>query len=87
VLSGEGQRFFVVSGFLLCRPFIAASAGGAASPALGDYAKRRFPRIYPAYWLVLTVLTILPGTVGVQGSNPLPQCAFEADLERAAEGV
>ena len=68
--------FFVVSGFLLYRPFIAARAGGAASPALGDYAKRRFLRIFPAYWLVLTVLTILPGTVGVQGGNPVPQYAL-----------
>ena len=72
--------FFVVSGFLLYRPFIAARAGGAASPALGDYAKRRFLRIYPAYWLVLTVLTILPGTVGVQGSNPVPQYALVQTL-------
>ncbi|MGH2966075.1 MAG: acyltransferase family protein [Solirubrobacterales bacterium] len=72
--------FFVVSGFLLYRPFIAARAGGAASPAVGDYAKRRFLRIYPAYWLVLTVLTILPGTVGVQGSNPVPQYALVQTL-------
>jgi peptidoglycan/LPS O-acetylase OafA/YrhL len=38
-----------------------------------DYAKRRFLRIFPAYWLALTVLTILPGFTGVEGGNPVPQ--------------
>jgi peptidoglycan/LPS O-acetylase OafA/YrhL len=53
--------FFLISGFLLFRPMIAYRGGGASAPAVGDYAKRRFLRIYPAYWLVLTVLVILPG--------------------------
>ena len=65
--------FFLVSGFLLYRPFIAARAGGADRPEVDEYAKRRFLRIFPAYWLVLTVLTVLPGFTGVVGSNPLPQ--------------
>jgi peptidoglycan/LPS O-acetylase OafA/YrhL len=65
--------FFLISGFLLYRPFIAARSGGADRPETPDYAKRRFLRIFPAYWLALTVLTILPGFVGVEGSNPLPQ--------------
>ena len=30
-----------------------------------DYARRRFLRIFPAYWLALTVLAIWPGLVGV----------------------
>jgi peptidoglycan/LPS O-acetylase OafA/YrhL len=65
--------FFVISGFLLYRPFIAARGGGAPEPALTDYAKRRFLRIVPAYWLALTVLTVVPGMVGVEGGNPVPQ--------------
>ena len=68
--------FFLVSGFLLYRPFIAARGGGANAPGVGDYAKRRFLRIFPAYWVVLTVLTILPGITGVTGvigGNPVPQ--------------
>jgi peptidoglycan/LPS O-acetylase OafA/YrhL len=64
--------FFIISGFLLYRPFIAARAGGASAPAVAAYAKRRFLRIFPAYWLVLGVLTIIPGTVGIEG-NPVPQ--------------
>ncbi len=65
--------FFLISGFLLSRPFIAARGGGANAPAVVDYAKRRFLRIFPAYWVVLTVLTILPGFTGVSGGNPVPQ--------------
>jgi peptidoglycan/LPS O-acetylase OafA/YrhL len=34
-----------------------------------DYAKRRFLRIYPAYWLVLTVLVVVPGLTGVVGGG------------------
>ncbi len=62
--------FFVISGFLLYRPFIAHRAGGAPAPAVRDYAKRRFLRIYPAYWVALTVLLLLPGLTGsVPGSR------------------
>jgi peptidoglycan/LPS O-acetylase OafA/YrhL len=64
--------FFLISGFLLYRPFIAHKAGGAAAPAVGDYAKRRVLRIYPAYWLVLTALVIVPGVTGVVGGHWWP---------------
>lgn len=40
--------FFLISGFLLYRPFIAHRIGGASAPAVRDYAKRRALRIYPA---------------------------------------
>lgn len=68
--------FFVISGFLLYRPFIAHRAQGAQAPALRDYGKRRFLRIYPAYWLVLTVLTIGPGVTGVYGGQWWQQYAI-----------
>jgi peptidoglycan/LPS O-acetylase OafA/YrhL len=57
--------FFVLSGFLLFRPFLAAQFGLAPPQRLGRYAVRRFVRIVPAYWLALTVLTIYPGNRGV----------------------
>ena len=57
--------FFVISGFLLYRPVIAWRTGGPEAPAIGVYAKRRLLRILPAYWLVLTILAVLPGVVGV----------------------
>jgi peptidoglycan/LPS O-acetylase OafA/YrhL len=57
--------FFLISGFLLYRPFIAHRGGGAAAPSVIQYAKRRVLRIFPAYWLVLTVLVVAPGLTGV----------------------
>jgi peptidoglycan/LPS O-acetylase OafA/YrhL len=48
--------FFVISGFLLYRPFLAARVLGAPATSLRTYAWRRALRILPAYWLALTVL-------------------------------
>ena len=53
--------FFVLSGFLLYRPFVAARLENRPAPRLRDYARRRVLRIVPAYWLALTVLAIWPG--------------------------
>jgi len=39
--------FFLISGFLLYRPFIAHRAGGAKAPPVSQYAKRRALRISP----------------------------------------
>lgn len=47
--------FFVLSGFLLYRPFAAATVSGAAWPDLRRYARARVLRILPGYWLALTV--------------------------------
>ncbi|MEA2211129.1 MAG: hypothetical protein QOF83_1077 [Solirubrobacteraceae bacterium] len=68
--------FFLISGFLLYRPFIAHRAGGARAPTTPDYAKRRFLRIYPAYWLILTILVIVPGLTGVIDGHWWPMYAL-----------
>jgi peptidoglycan/LPS O-acetylase OafA/YrhL len=52
--------FFVISGFLLYRPFLAARCGLAPAVRIRDYARRRALRIVPAYWVALTVLAIYP---------------------------
>ncbi len=57
--------FFLISGFLLYRPFVAHRLIGAPGTRLRDYARRRLLRILPAYWLALTVLAIWPGLPGV----------------------
>ena len=49
--------FFLISGFLLYRPFAAAHLAGAPSPDLGRFWMRRLLRIVPAYWLALTITT------------------------------
>ncbi len=53
--------FFVISGFLLYRPFVAARLGGAGVPPVGAYAWRRMLRIVPAYWAALTVTVVVLG--------------------------
>ena len=55
--------FFLISGFLLYRPFVAAHLDGRPGPRVRDYARRRVLRIVPAYWLALTALAIYPGLV------------------------
>ena len=50
--------FFLISGFLLYRPWAAALLQDGAPPSLARYARRRFARIVPAYWLALTVLAL-----------------------------
>src|SRR4051794_25264744 len=48
------QLFFVLSGFLIFRPFVAAALDGARrAPRLSRYAIRRAARILPGYWLAL----------------------------------
>jgi peptidoglycan/LPS O-acetylase OafA/YrhL len=56
--------FFVISGFLLYRPFVARRLVGAPATRLRDYARRRALRILPAYWVALTVLALWPGLPG-----------------------
>jgi len=46
--------FFVLSGFLLFRPWVKSAATGGSPPSLSHYAWRRVRRIMPAY--VITVL-------------------------------
>ena len=57
--------FFLISGFLLFRPYAVSMFGGPPPASLGVYASRRALRILPAYWLALTLLAIWPGLPGV----------------------
>ena len=59
--------FFVLSGFLLFRPFVASALRGRKAPSLRNYLLNRALRILPAYWVILLSVAIL----------------FERDLWRA----
>jgi peptidoglycan/LPS O-acetylase OafA/YrhL len=50
--------FFVISGFVLYRPFARAQLADVAPPKVGPYAWRRFLRIVPAYYLALTIFLV-----------------------------
>ena len=65
VLGNVGvELFFVISGFLLYRPFVAARLDGRAPQRLREFFRRRALRILPAYWVILTVLAIYPAVHG-----------------------
>jgi len=49
--------FFLISGFLLYRPFTVANLAGTAAPNPRTFWVRRLLRIIPAYWLALFFLT------------------------------
>ncbi len=57
--------FFLISGFLLYRPFAVSHLAGAPAPNTRRFFERRLLRIVPAYWLALTVLTYGFGVVSV----------------------
>ncbi len=61
--------FFVLSGFLLFRPWVRAVAGGGVSPSLTRFVRHRVRRIVPAY-AVTVVATFEIYTVFTPGPNP-----------------
>lgn len=50
--------FFLLSGFLLYRPWALAAMTGANPPNIRIYALRRTGRILPAYWLMACVVLV-----------------------------
>ncbi len=55
--------FFVLSGFLLARPFWLALDSGQPLPSLRIYAMRRAARVLPGFWFALTVGFLISFTV------------------------
>ncbi len=53
--------FFVVSGFLIYRPFVAKRFAQERAPEIEPYAIRRGFRIVPAYWVALVIVTLILG--------------------------
>jgi peptidoglycan/LPS O-acetylase OafA/YrhL len=56
--------FFLLSGFLLYRPFVAARREGRPPITPRAFMRRRVLRIVPAYWVALVLLAIYPGLLG-----------------------
>ncbi len=63
--------FFVVSGFLLYRPFALAHLRDGGSPPFRAYAWRRLLRIVPAFWAALIVILLLGDQVVRAADLPL----------------
>lgn len=60
------QVFFVLSGFLISRPFLVAYAGGRSLPRAVPYLRNRALRLLPGLWVALVVVLIF---VGAQGAS------------------
>lgn len=57
--------FFVISGTLLYRPFVARRLAGRPAPALRPYLTSRFLRIVPGYWVALLIAVPVLGLADV----------------------
>jgi peptidoglycan/LPS O-acetylase OafA/YrhL len=64
-LFGHGNfgvvLFFLISGFLLYRPFVTSRQTGGLAIDVSGFYRRRALRVIPAYWVALTILAIYPG--------------------------
>src|SRR6266545_4809725 len=81
--------FFAVSGFLLYRPFLAASLAGRPL-SVRAYAWRRALRIVPAYWIALAAIAIwfdLHEVKSLGGALRLGGFAQIYDSKTALKGV
>src|SRR5665811_808771 len=59
--------FFVLSGYLISRPFAKAYVNAGPMPGISRYARNRVLRIVPAFWVaVLATLVVF----GLSGSSP-----------------
>ena len=56
--------FFVLSGFLLYRPYAAAHLDGTAPRPLHVHLRHRLLRIFPAYWIVVGAALLLVDRAG-----------------------
>jgi peptidoglycan/LPS O-acetylase OafA/YrhL len=61
--------FFVISGFLLYRPYVARHLEGSRGPRVRDFSRRRVLRILPAYWMALMLGALVLDLHGVFSSD------------------
>ena len=60
---------FLISGFLLYRPFVRARVVGGRRVSVRRFARRRVLRVVPAYWVAFALLLLWPGLPAVTGDN------------------
>lgn len=88
-IGGVGiATFFLMSGFLLYRPFVWARVQGRPRPSLRRYSRARVLRLVPGYWFALTILALWPGLPGhVFGRDSVIYYTFTQDYStRTLEG-
>lgn len=82
--------FFVMSGFLLYRPFAKATLTGRAPLPLRTFYRRRALRVFPAYWVALAGIALIFGLqiAGAKGwlGNIFLLQAFGAPVNVCSDG-
>src|SRR5206468_5112938 len=71
--------FFVLSGYLISRPFVAAYAEGRRLPRVLAYLRNRVLRIVPAYWVALAVVVLVAGSHGRSWADAPRLLGFSED--------
>ena len=69
--------FFVLSGFLLFLPFVAAALRNEPRPAFNAYLRNRALRILPAYWFILLCTALVLQTARVYEGGTLGASAMD----------
>jgi peptidoglycan/LPS O-acetylase OafA/YrhL len=72
--------FFAISGYVICRPFVDRLLDGGPLPRLIPYSLRRVLRIYPLYWIAVTVAIAIDGSGGVSGPQLVSHYALLNNL-------
>jgi len=65
--------FFVLSGYLIARPFMRSFVLGTKRPSVRRYARNRFLRIVPIFFLIAVLVLLrfgLDGSIGPTPDNP-----------------
>ena len=62
--------FFVLSGFLLYRPYASAVVRGRAAPKVLSYFRNRVLRIWPVYLVILSIVGLVFGLAVVHNDGP-----------------
>ncbi|MCA1688992.1 MAG: acyltransferase [Actinobacteria bacterium] len=71
--------FFLLSGYLIARPFVEAFAEERKMPAVVDYLRNRALRVVPAYWAAIAVVLLVAGPQGRTWSDGLRLLGFSED--------
>ncbi len=75
--------FFVLSGYLIARPFAAWAIADGAPVSIPGYLRNRALRILPAYWLVLAVIFSVEGFRGLRPWEVAQTAALWVDWYRS----
>ncbi|MDO7867807.1 acyltransferase family protein [Nocardioides jiangxiensis] len=80
VLLNGVTLFFVLSGYLLYRPFVSAVVDARPSPRVTTFYRNRLLRIFPAYLVVFAASAFVLGVAVVQTTDPAAPTRIEERL-------